>query len=144
MRYRVGTHRSGTQYPRDALFKGRNIQEFSVGDTSTLHLSKNIVENLAFQIGGFSATLCYVAVMTCRPCVILEMDGRGAEYNYYVPATGIAEQHHALTGWYEPLFPASIHGTNPSKAIGRTPARASPLVLCTSLRGWKGYTVKKS
>ncbi len=41
-RSRVGKHRSGTQYPRDALFKGRNIQEFSfgdtsVGDTSTLH-----------------------------------------------------------------------------------------------------------
>jgi hypothetical protein len=41
-RTRVGTHRSGAQYPRDALFKGRNIQEFSVGDTSvggtsTLH-----------------------------------------------------------------------------------------------------------
>ncbi len=41
-RSRVGTHRSGTQYPRDALFKGRNIQELSVGDTSvgdtsTLH-----------------------------------------------------------------------------------------------------------
>ncbi len=39
---RVGTHRSGAQYPRDALFKGRNIQELSVGDTSigdtsTLH-----------------------------------------------------------------------------------------------------------
>jgi hypothetical protein len=30
----VGTHRSGARYPRDALFKGRNIQEFSVGDTS--------------------------------------------------------------------------------------------------------------
>ncbi len=41
-RSRVGTQRSGTQYPRDALFKGRNIQELSVGDTSvgdtsTLH-----------------------------------------------------------------------------------------------------------
>jgi hypothetical protein len=41
-RSRVGTHRSGTQYLRDALFKGRNIQELSVGDTSvedtsTLH-----------------------------------------------------------------------------------------------------------
>ena len=42
---RVGTHWSGAQYPRDALFKGRNIQEFSdgdasVGDTSTLHPPK--------------------------------------------------------------------------------------------------------
>ncbi len=41
-RSRVGTHRSGAQYPRDALSKGRNIQELSVrdtsvGDTSTLH-----------------------------------------------------------------------------------------------------------
>jgi hypothetical protein len=39
---RVGTHHSGAQYPRNALFKGRNIQELSVrdtsvGDTSTLH-----------------------------------------------------------------------------------------------------------
>jgi hypothetical protein len=39
---RVGTHWSGAQYPRDALFKGRDIQELSVGDTSvgntsTLH-----------------------------------------------------------------------------------------------------------
>ncbi len=34
MQSRVGTHWSGAQYPRDALFKGRNIQEFSVGDTS--------------------------------------------------------------------------------------------------------------
>jgi hypothetical protein len=39
---RVGTHWSGAQYPRDTLFKGRNIQELSVGDTSvrdtsTLH-----------------------------------------------------------------------------------------------------------
>ncbi len=39
---RFGTHWSGAQYPRDALFKGRNIQELSVGDTSvgdpsTLH-----------------------------------------------------------------------------------------------------------
>ncbi len=33
-RSRVGTHWSGTQYPREALFKGRNIQGFSVGDTS--------------------------------------------------------------------------------------------------------------
>ncbi len=38
----VGTHWSGAQYLRDALFKGRNIQELSVGDTSvgdtsTLH-----------------------------------------------------------------------------------------------------------
>jgi hypothetical protein len=31
---RVGTHWSGAQYLRDALFKGRNIQELSVGDTS--------------------------------------------------------------------------------------------------------------
>jgi hypothetical protein len=41
-RSRVGTHQSGAQYPRDNLFKGRNIQELSVGDTSvedtsTLH-----------------------------------------------------------------------------------------------------------
>jgi hypothetical protein len=39
---RVGTLRSGAQYPRNALFKGRNIQELSVRDTSvrdtsTLH-----------------------------------------------------------------------------------------------------------
>ncbi len=39
---RDGTHWSGAQYPRDALFKGRNIQELSVrdtsvGDISTLH-----------------------------------------------------------------------------------------------------------
>jgi hypothetical protein len=39
---RVGTHCSGAQNPRDTLFKGRNIQELSVGDTSvgdtsTLH-----------------------------------------------------------------------------------------------------------
>ncbi len=45
-RSRVGTHWSGTQYPREALFKGRNIQEFSVGDTSvgdtsTLHHRKH-------------------------------------------------------------------------------------------------------
>ncbi len=33
-RSRVGTHRSGAQYPREALSKGRNIQELSVGDTS--------------------------------------------------------------------------------------------------------------
>jgi hypothetical protein len=33
-RSRVGTHRSGAQYQRDAFFKGRNIQELSVGDTS--------------------------------------------------------------------------------------------------------------
>jgi hypothetical protein len=44
-RSRVGTHQSGPKYPRDALFKGRNIQEFSirdtsVGDTSTLHLTR--------------------------------------------------------------------------------------------------------
>ncbi len=31
---RVGTHWSEAQYPRDALLKGRNIQELSVGDTS--------------------------------------------------------------------------------------------------------------
>ncbi len=42
---RVGTPWSGTQYLRDALFKGRNIQELSVGDTSvgdssTLHQNK--------------------------------------------------------------------------------------------------------
>jgi hypothetical protein len=42
---RVGTHWSGAQYLRDALFKGRNIQELSVGDTSvgdtsTLHRVK--------------------------------------------------------------------------------------------------------
>ncbi len=42
---RVGTHWSGAQYLRDALFKGRNIQELlvgdtSVGDTSTLHPKK--------------------------------------------------------------------------------------------------------
>jgi hypothetical protein len=37
MRSRVGTHRSGAKYPRDALFKGCNIQELSVGDISTLH-----------------------------------------------------------------------------------------------------------
>jgi hypothetical protein len=30
-RSRVGTLRSGAQYPREALFKGRNIQELSVG-----------------------------------------------------------------------------------------------------------------
>ncbi len=41
-RSRVGTHRYGAQYSRDALFKGRNIQELSVRDTavrdtSTLH-----------------------------------------------------------------------------------------------------------
>ncbi len=41
-RSKVGTHWSGTPYPREALFKGHNIQEFSVrdtsiGDTSTLH-----------------------------------------------------------------------------------------------------------
>ncbi len=36
-RSKVGTHRSGTQYSSGALFKGRNIQELSVGDTSTLH-----------------------------------------------------------------------------------------------------------
>jgi hypothetical protein len=40
---RVGTHWSEAQYLRDTLFKGRNIQELlvgdtSVGDTSTLHL----------------------------------------------------------------------------------------------------------
>ena len=39
---RVGTDRSGAYYSRDNLFKGRNIQELSVGDTSvgdtsTLH-----------------------------------------------------------------------------------------------------------
>jgi hypothetical protein len=39
---RVGTHWPRAQYPRDALFKGRNIQELSVRDTSvgatsTLH-----------------------------------------------------------------------------------------------------------
>ncbi len=44
-RSRVGTHRSGAQDPRDALFKGCNIQELSVGDTSvgdtsTLHRLK--------------------------------------------------------------------------------------------------------
>jgi hypothetical protein len=49
MRSRVGTHGSGAQYPREALFKGRNIQEFSVGDTSvrdtsTLHLILPLIE----------------------------------------------------------------------------------------------------
>jgi hypothetical protein len=34
MRSRVGTHRPGEKYPRDTLFKGRNIQELSVRDTS--------------------------------------------------------------------------------------------------------------
>jgi hypothetical protein len=43
---RVGTHWSGGQFPRNALFKGRIIQEFSVGDasvgdTSTLHRSSD-------------------------------------------------------------------------------------------------------
>jgi hypothetical protein len=32
--FRDGMVRSGAQYPRDALSKGCNIQEFSVGDTS--------------------------------------------------------------------------------------------------------------
>ncbi len=50
---RVGTDRSGAQYPRDNLFKGRNIQELwvgdtSVGDTSTLHPHQNR-EVLEFQ-----------------------------------------------------------------------------------------------
>ncbi len=36
---RVGTHRSGAWYPRDALFKGSNIQEFSVGDPSVGEIS---------------------------------------------------------------------------------------------------------
>ena len=34
MKSRVGKHWSGEQNPRDTLFKGRNIQELSVGDTS--------------------------------------------------------------------------------------------------------------
>jgi hypothetical protein len=43
---RVGTHWSGAQFPRDALLKGCNIQELSVGDTSvgetsTLHSNTN-------------------------------------------------------------------------------------------------------
>jgi hypothetical protein len=46
----VGTHRSGAKYPRDALFKGRNIQELSVrdtsvGNTSTLHQDPNVDPN---------------------------------------------------------------------------------------------------
>jgi hypothetical protein len=46
-RSRVGTHQSGTQYPRDALFKGRKIQEFLVGDTS-------VGGNLASKNSGIS------------------------------------------------------------------------------------------
>jgi hypothetical protein len=54
---RVGKHRSGTHYSRDSLFKGRIIQEFSVGDTSvrdtsTLHPESNLEdpENQAFNV----------------------------------------------------------------------------------------------
>jgi hypothetical protein len=39
---RVGTHWSGAQYPRNTLFKGRNIRELSVGDTSTLHPCRQV------------------------------------------------------------------------------------------------------
>ncbi len=35
--FRDGMVLSGAQYPRDALSKGCNIQEFSVGDKMTLH-----------------------------------------------------------------------------------------------------------
>jgi hypothetical protein len=41
-RSRVGTHQSGTQYSRDALFKGRNIQELLVGDTSVGETSTGV------------------------------------------------------------------------------------------------------
>ena len=46
---RVGTDRSEALYPKDNLFKGRNIQELSVrdtsvGDTSTLHPLKRVSE----------------------------------------------------------------------------------------------------
>jgi hypothetical protein len=51
-RSRVGTHRSGAQYPRDALFKGRNIQELSVGDTSTLHLQIRLADVLILILMG--------------------------------------------------------------------------------------------
>jgi hypothetical protein len=56
----VWTHRSGAQYPRDALFQGLNIQELSardtsVGDTSTLHWTErgvgvNILEDERHRI----------------------------------------------------------------------------------------------
>ncbi len=54
---RVGTHRSGTQYPRDALFKGRNIHELSVrdtsvGDTSTLHRVNNTGGKFAASVNN--------------------------------------------------------------------------------------------
>ncbi len=57
MRSRVGTHRSGAKYPREALFKGRNIQELSVrdtsvGDTSTLHPNNGV----AVAVGGGGGT----------------------------------------------------------------------------------------
>jgi hypothetical protein len=60
-RSRVGTHRSGTQYSMDALFKGLNIQELSVedtsvGDTSTLHpflhVDKQLGTMLTSKPGG--------------------------------------------------------------------------------------------
>ncbi len=50
---RVGTYRSGAQYPRDALFKGPNIQEFSVGDTSTLHPLKLRVTIICLPVGDY-------------------------------------------------------------------------------------------
>jgi hypothetical protein len=58
MRSRVGTHRSGAQHSRDALFKGRNIQELSVrdtsvGDTSTLHPLVVALGNLFLKLEIF-------------------------------------------------------------------------------------------
>jgi hypothetical protein len=85
MQSRVGTHRSGAQCPRDALFKGRSIQEFSVGgtlvgDTSTLHtvlhnLSQHKV-NLSQNVGTHrsrahhpreASSKGHIVQGTCRP-----------------------------------------------------------------------------
>ncbi len=58
-RSRVGTHRSGAQNPRNTLFKVRNIQELSVGDTlvgdtSILHGSRAHPEDEMFKDESFT------------------------------------------------------------------------------------------
>ncbi len=91
---RVGTHWSRAQYPRDALFKGRNIQELSVrntsvGDTSTLHqfflpvLAQNCIWGKNFSVqclhrkGGLKCV--YSTHRLSLPCLYngLELMGGG-------------------------------------------------------------------
>ena len=72
-------HRSGTHYSRDSLFKGRIIQEFLVGDTSTMHnccsaqitasvaqwLWKNLKSKILCQT-PFNVFILKICLQNCR------------------------------------------------------------------------------